>query len=180
MFVPLEQARWPEPGEVRDLRISLNAPILIGGQSAQATRAALAWTPEGDATCIRLFLRPESTPEAVRGFELGERPQGPAARERSLEAAERFLGGLGFLFGDVECAPIARTPEAVPDALPQPTPSPVDQPAIEIDRAAIREDGPLSKFQRRHPGDRPIHASPRGFLARLVRPIGVRPGGNEA
>jgi hypothetical protein len=109
MFVPIEQAAWPTPGEVRDLRVSLNAPVLLGpGTAPEPTRAALGWVPSGEGAVVRLWLRADGAPEApadgapaaVRGFDLPEAPRGPAARASALERAERFLAGLGFLFAD--------------------------------------------------------------------------------
>ena len=103
MFVPLDSAAWPAPGEVRDLRLSLNAPVLLGqGEGTEATRAALGWIPgAGPAAAVRLWLRPERDPGSVRVFELRDRPLGPAARATALERAESFLAGLGFLFAEL-------------------------------------------------------------------------------
>lgn len=99
MFVPIEQATWPAAGEVRELRVSLNAPVLLGpGPGAWPTRAALGWLPDGPGASIRLWLRADGAPRPVRAFDLPEAPLGPAARAAALERAERFLTGLGFLF----------------------------------------------------------------------------------
>ena len=108
MLIPLEQARWPAPGEVRDLRVSLNAPVLLGSDpGAGPTRAALGWLPLPDeGAIVRLWLRAEpghggEAPDVpVRAFELAEQPAGPAARASVLEGAERFLSGLGFLLSE--------------------------------------------------------------------------------
>lgn len=141
MFVPLEPARWPEAHEVRDLRISLNAPVLLGhsepsdppvrlghsersdpvrlghSERARATRAAVGWLPaDGERAAVRLWLRSERDARpTVRAFELEARPLGPSARAHALETAERFLAGLGFLFpepGSAEAAFELRNPEA--------------------------------------------------------------------
>jgi len=103
MFIPIEQAAWPAEGEVRDLRVSLNAPVLLGaGDGAHPTRAALGWLPAGPGASVRLWLRADGAPRAVRAFDLPECPLGPSARARALERAERFLVGLGFLFPEIQ------------------------------------------------------------------------------
>ncbi len=212
MFVPLEEARWPEAGEVRDLRISLNAPVLLGTRSAEAearplsdpTRAALGWLPaEGEVSLVRLWLRSESGAEAVRAFEFRQRPVGPAARARALEAAENYLAGLGFLFPDAEAAAAAAKldaafvpirPMGVPErpmGVPEPpagppaanaSPAPGTEPraprppaASSPDRRAIRSDGPLAKFRARPGADAAPgpRRSPR-LLDRLARSLGFK------
>jgi hypothetical protein len=109
MFIPLEPARWPAAREVRDLRVSLNTPVLLGpGAGSGPVRAALGWLPEaGERSVVRLWLRadPDLTAGAsdpICGFECPDRPVGPAARAATLAAAERFLAGLGFLFDEAD------------------------------------------------------------------------------
>jgi len=175
MFIPMDQAAWPAAGEVRDLRFSLNAPVLLGsGPAPQPTRAALGWLPVGSGAVVRLWLRADGAPEAVRGFELPESPLGPAARAAALERAERFLAGLGFLFAegapaeapgmdlttlrtsDPDPAPVTlRTSD--PDPAPvtlrtsDPDPAPVIGAAARAAgvATAVRADVRLTKFRRR-------------------------------
>jgi hypothetical protein len=144
MFVPLEPAAWPAPGEVRDLRVSLNAPVILGGAAgAEPTRAALGWLPgPGPASVVRLWLRPERDPAAVRAFEVPERPLGPAARATALERAETFLAGLGFLF-DAAGAEAQEPWTSDPD----PAPEPAARPAADY-AAAVRADVLLTRFRR--------------------------------
>ncbi|HKJ25620.1 MAG TPA: hypothetical protein VKB65_12410 [Myxococcota bacterium] len=163
MFIPMDQAAWPAAGEVRDLRFSLNAPVLLGsGPAPQPTRAALGWLPVGSGAVVRLWLRADGAPEAVRGFDLPESPLGPAARAAALERAERFLAGLGFLFA--EGAP-AEAPgmdlttlrTSDPDPAPvtlrtsDPDPAPVIGAAARAAgvATAVRADVRLTKFRRR-------------------------------
>lgn len=165
MFVPHEPTAWPEPGGVRDLRVSLNAPVLLGADgAAKATRAALGWLPAregGDR--VRLWLRAEGEAGAARAYELPERVAGPAARAKALEGAERFLAGLGFLFGEAELEALAaapplravlglaaaietsRTSDPGPDAEPGAAGSTADA------ATAVRADVRLTKFRRRGP-----------------------------
>ena len=110
MFIAIEHTSWPAPGEVRDLRLSLNAPVLLGpGTSVEPTRAALGWLPAGSGSVVRLWLRADRAPQSVRCFALPESLLGPADRAMALERAERFLAGLGFLFP--EAPDSTRTPE---------------------------------------------------------------------
>jgi len=130
MFTPIEQSAWPAAGEARELRFSLNAPVLFGpDETPRATRAALGWLPAGSSAVVRLWLRPDGAPQAVRGFDLPDPPLGPAARARALEAAERFLAGLGFLF-----------PSRTPDPDPEPDPG-----------TAVRADVRLTRLRHRGP-----------------------------
>ncbi len=123
MFVPLEHASWPVEGTARDLRLSVNSPVLLGADASMATRAALGWQEEDGVPALRLWLRPERGP--VQGFRWKTRLESPAARQTATEQAEVFLGGLGFLFDEGDPRPF--------------------EPA----GAPIRGDLPLSKFRRR-------------------------------
>ena len=163
MFTPIEQAAWPAPGEARELRFSLNAPVLLGtGAPARPTRAALGWLPAGSGAVVRLWLRTDGAPQAVRGFDLPGRLLGPSARTSALEQAERFLAGLGFLFPEVARgaelpfdptfttlttagAPSPRTSDPSPAAEGDAAGSPAD--AAAVARADVR----LTKFRRRGP-----------------------------
>ena len=150
MFVPIEQAAWPAAGEVRDLRFSLNAPVLLGpGDGASPTRAALGWLPAGPGAAVRLWLRADGAPQAVRAFDLPECPLGPAARATALERAERFLAGLGFLFPEVavpqRLGGNPRTSDPDPEAEPAACESAADH------ASAVRADVRLTKFRRRGP-----------------------------
>jgi len=167
MFTPIEQAAWPAAGEARDLRFSLNAPVLLGaGEAPQPTRAALGWLPAGSGAVVRLWLRADGAPQAIRGFDLPDRLLGPSARASALEQAERFLAGLGFLFAEAS-APAETLPEPQLRSAPRaPNPSPrTSDPGPAADRdaagspvdaaAAVRADVRLTKFRRRGP-----HAAP--------------------
>jgi len=145
MFVPIQQATWPTTGEVRELRFSVNAPVLLGpGGAAQPTRAALGWLPDGPGAVVRLWLRSHDGRE-VRGFDLPGRPPGPSARAAVLERAERFLGGLGFLF-----AP-ARAPETSRTSDPGPGPDPDAAPHGAAVATAARADVRFPLFCRSGP-----------------------------
>jgi hypothetical protein len=165
MFVAKEQAAWPAEGDARDLRFSLNAPVLLGaGSTALPTRAALGWLACGSGTVVRLWLRAEGAPEPVRAFDLPEAPLGPAARTAALERAERFLAGLGFLFAEGASTP-ALEPDRAPlgpaapgpvattlrTADPDPAPETV-APAPAVGAAtAVRADVRLTQLRRRGP-----------------------------
>jgi len=144
MFVPLEPAAWPAPADVRDLRVSLNAPVILGGAAGpEPTRAALGWLPgAGPASVVRLWLRPERDPAAVRAFEVPDRPLGPAARATALERAETFLAGLGFLFD-----PVASGAHLSWTSDPDPALEPAVRPAADF-AAAVRADVLLTRFRR--------------------------------
>jgi hypothetical protein len=168
MFVPIEQATWPAAGEVRELRVSLNAPVLLGpGPGAWPTRAALGWLPDGAGASIRLWLRADGAPRPVRAFDLPEAPVGPAARAAALERAERFLAGLGFLF------PAASEPRRLRGDEPRhPRTSDPDpegaRPVASGQSSAVRADV------------RPSHRSGSGPAAAVHRPGPRRPAGSGA
>ena len=163
-FTPIAQAAWPAAGEARELRFSLNAPVLLGpGTEAQPTRAALGWLPARAGAVVRLWLRADGAPQAVRAFDLPERLLGPSARASALEQAERFLAGLGFLFPEAP-APVETPPELdFPMISRMSGPSPVaprDAAGLPADaaaaaradlRLAVRVDLRLTKFRRRGP-----------------------------
>lgn len=158
MFIPIQQARWPAAGEVRDLRFSLNAPWLLGsGPAPQPTRAALGWLPTGSSAVVRLWLRADGAPEAVRGFDLPDAATGPAARAEALERAERFLGGLGFLFSERSSSPACTAGPEAPGSTTLRTSDP--DPAAESGGAAttarvttaVRADVRLTPFRPRGP-----------------------------
>lgn len=159
----MEQAAWPAAGEVRDLRFSLNAPVLLGtGPTALPTRAALGWLPRASGAVVRLWLRADGAPDAVRGFDLPEAPLGPAARAAALERAERFLSGLGFLFAEGASLSALRgqgaAMEPTAPALTNPRTSDPDPAAETVAPApaegaatAVRADVRLTKLRRRGP-----------------------------
>jgi len=158
MFIPVPQARWPAAGEVRDLRFSLNAPRLLGaGPAPQPTRAALGWLPAGSSAVVRLWLRADGVPEAVRGFDWSDAPTGPAARAAALERGERFLGGLGFLFSERSSSPARTAGPPAPGSTTSRTSDP--DPAAESGGAAttarvttaVRADVRMTPFRPRGP-----------------------------
>lgn len=159
MFVPIEQAAWPAVGEVRDLRVSVNAPVLLGpGPEPRPTRAALGWLPVGQGAVVRLWMRDdgerpgrEAEPAAVRSFDLPESPLGPAARADALERAERFLGGLGFLFPE---AAAETSEESKRASDPGPAAPGAAVPTADVP-SAVRADVRLTKFRRRGPAAAP-------------------------